>query len=66
MGFAYNGTTFAVLDRSAYERVIPKHIADICYFPESILKCLKSGVFAVGITGEKWHAVALDKVCKDA
>ena len=53
---------FAVLDCSTYERIIPHHIADVCHYPESILKCLKSGSFTVSITGEKLHAVALDYV----
>ena len=35
--------------------------ADTCHYPESILKCLKSGAFTVSKTGEKWHAVALDE-----
>ena len=52
---------FAVLDRSTYERIIPNHLADIAEFPSTILQCLKSGGFTVNISGNNWHAVALDE-----
>jgi len=49
---------FAAFDRDKYERISPRHLADIRLFPAHILQCLKEGGFTVNI---KFHAVAFDE-----
>jgi len=52
---------FAAFDRDMYERIIPRHLADIKLFPTYVLQCLKEGGFTVNITGRRFHAVAFDE-----
>jgi len=52
---------FAAFDRDTYERIIPRHLADIKLFPTHVLQCLKEGGFTVNITGRRFHAVAFDE-----
>ena len=52
---------FAAFDRDTYERIIPRHLADLKSFPTHILQCLKEGGFTVNVTGRKFCAVAFDE-----
>ena len=52
---------FAAFDLDTYERIIPRHLADIELFPTHVLQCLKEGGFTVNITGRRFHAVAFDE-----
>ena len=52
---------FAAFDRDTYERIIPKHLADLKQYPASVLECLEAGGFTVSITGRRWHSVAFDE-----
>ena len=52
---------FAAFDCDYYARIIPYHLADIHQYPPDILKCLEAGAFVVGVTMERWKAVALDE-----
>ena len=52
---------FAAYDRPCYQRLLPRHIADVLSYPEEIIQCLKAGGFTVKVTGGIGHAVALDE-----
>ena len=55
------GPLFKAFDRTTYQQLIPNHLADIEQFPDMILDSLKRGGFAVNISGEQGHCVALDE-----
>ena len=57
---------FAAFNCDIYERIIPRHLADLKCFPSHVLQCLEEGGFTVNITGRKFHAVALMKHMKCA
>jgi len=50
------GPLFTTFDRDKYERIFPKHLADIKQYPAGI-----PGGFTVSITGRKFHSVAFDE-----
>ena len=52
---------FAAFDRDTYERIIPRHLADLKSFPTHVIQCLKEGGFTVNVTGRRFHAVAFDE-----
>ena len=52
---------FAAFDWDTYERIIPRHLADLKQYPVSVLQCLEAGGFTVSITGKQYHSVALDE-----
>ena len=52
---------FYAFDRQNYERIIPDHLHNILTFPSEILQHLQAGGFAVNITDQKWHSVAIDE-----
>ena len=52
---------FSAYDRPCYQKLIPRHIADIYSYPEDIIHCFKRGGFTVKIKGGIGHAVALDE-----
>ena len=49
---------FAAFDHDMYEKIIPKHLADLKQFPASVMESLEAGGFTVSITGRRWHSVA--------
>ena len=52
---------FTAFDRVHYQKLIPHHLADLQNFPDKILKSFQAGAFAVSLTGNKGHSVALDE-----
>jgi len=52
---------FAAFDHDTYERIIPRHLADLKQYPVNVLQCLEAGAFTVSITGRKFHSVAFDE-----
>ena len=52
---------FAAFDCDNYEKIIPKHLADLKQFPGSVIESLEAGGFTVNITGRRWHSVAFDE-----
>lgn len=57
---------FAAYDRPCYQKLLPRHIADLQIYPEEVIDCLKAGGFTAKLTTTIGHSVALDeahKVC---
>lgn len=52
---------FSAYDRPCYQRLLPKHIADIQKYPDEVVHCFRAGGFTVMLRGEIGHAVALDE-----
>ena len=52
---------FAAFDRTTYQNLIPKHLADVQSFPDKIIHSFESGGFVVKVTGEPGHSIALDE-----
>lgn len=52
---------FSAYDRHCYQKLIPRHIADIESFPTEVAQCFEAGGFTVKIKGGLGHAVALDE-----
>ena len=52
---------FAAFDRTTYQNLIPKHLADVQSFPDKIIHSFESGGFVVNVTGEPGHSIALDE-----
>ena len=52
---------FSAYDRPCYQRLLPKHIADLQKYPDEVVDCLRAGGFTVKLRGEIGHAVALDE-----
>ena len=55
---------FFAFDRPIYQRLLPKHIADIESFPKEIVDSFTAGRFTIKVTKGLNHAVALDKAHK--
>lgn len=51
----------AAYDRPCYQRLLPKHLADVQSYPQEVIDCLSAGGFTVKLTGVIGHAVALDE-----
>ena len=52
---------FAAYDRPCYQRLLPRHIADLQTYPQEVIDGLSAGGFTVKLTGVVGHAVALDE-----
>ena len=52
---------FAAFDHDAYERIIPRHLADLKQYPQHILQCFEEGGFTVSISGQECQKVAFDE-----
>ena len=52
---------FYAFDCTTYQRIIPDHFHNILTFPIEILNFFEKGGFAVNITNQGWHSVALDE-----
>ena len=42
---------FSAYDRITYQRLIPRHIAELLRAPPELLHCLQNGGFAVSLSG---------------
>lgn len=52
---------FYAFDRDCYKRIIPDHFANILTFPHEVIKNFEAGGFALNITSNEAHSVALDE-----
>ena len=52
---------FSALDRPIYQRLIPRHLADLLCFPTTVIQHLKKGAFTVHLTEGNGHAVGIDE-----
>ena len=52
---------FYAFDCDSYQRIIPDHLHNILSFPASIVAYFEAGGFAVNVTEQRWHSVALDE-----
>ena len=52
---------FNAFDRTTYQRIIPDYLHNYLTFPIEILNFFEKGGFAVNITNQGWHSVALDE-----
>ena len=50
---------FTAFDRTHYQKLIPQHLCDILRAPPEFLDHLKSGWFAVSLSGKYMHSVAI-------
>ena len=42
---------FTAYDRMTYQKLIPRHLAELLRAPQEILSCLQKGGFAVSLSG---------------
>ena len=42
---------FSAYDRTTYQRLIPRHVAELLKAPRELLHCLQDGGFAVRLSG---------------
>ena len=52
---------FHAFDRPIYQRIIPRHLADLLCFPPQVLYHLQKGAMSVHLTKSNGRAVALDE-----
>ena len=52
---------FHAFDRPIYQRLVPRHLADLLCFPPQVLHHLQKGAISVRLTKSNGRAVALDK-----
>ena len=54
-----NVAVLSTYDHPCYQKLLPRHIADLQSYPSKVLKCLNAGRFTVKVKGGRGHAVAL-------
>ena len=52
---------FHAFDRPIYQRIVPRHLADLLCFPPQVLHHLQKGAMSVRLTKSNGRAVALDE-----